>query len=46
MRNAFHQAPVAHEQPGMVVNDVKAGLIELSRKRFSAIAMPTALATP
>ncbi len=46
VRDAFHHAAVAHEGVGVVVDDVVARTVELRRQRFSAIAIPTALAIP
>ncbi len=46
MRNAFHHAAVAHEGVGEVVDDVVSRTVELRRRGFSAIAIPTALAIP
>lgn len=44
--DAFHHAAVAHEGVGVVVDDVVARTVKLRRQRFSAIAIPTALAIP
>lgn len=44
--DAFHHAAVAHEGVGVVVDNVVARTVKLRRQRFSAIAIPTALAIP
>ncbi len=44
--DAFHHAAVAHEGVGVVVDNVVTRTVKLRRQRFSAIAIPTALAIP
>ena len=46
VRDALHQAAVAQEDVGAVVDDLEPGTVELSASSFSASAMPTALARP